>query len=92
MSKLPKDFLTVREAREAFSTLLRSEKTLRRLAKAERVRWWRVGGRILFSRAQLAADLAAMEVEAVAAPAGCVAVAGTPRDGFNNPRLSGFLK
>lgn len=55
------DFLTLREAVEAFP-VLRGERVLRGLVRRRLVRHIRMDWRIMFNRAHLAADLAALEV------------------------------
>ena len=56
------EYLTVKEAAAAFNGRVRSVKAMRRLVELRVVRHFRVGGRIMFDRAHLAADLAALEV------------------------------
>ena len=56
------EYLTVKEAAAVFSGRVRSVKAMRRLVDLRVVRHFRVGGRIMFDRAHLAADLAALEV------------------------------
>lgn len=89
-SVLPNDFLTVREAAAAFRSLLRSEGVLRRMVAAGKVRVWRPAGRLMFSRAQLAEDLAALECGR-SGRWGAPAAAPRPMV-FHNPRLAGALK
>lgn len=84
MSKIPKDFMTVKQAQLAFPTLLLSERTVRRLVEQKKVRHWRVGGRVMLSRAQLEEDLAGMERKPADVPQEGKAV-------FLNPHLAGMM-
>lgn len=90
MSKLPNDFLTVREACEAMPSLLRSESALRRLVEARKVRSWRIGGKVLLSRRELTEDLEACRVERVAAKAAPV-VLGLRGRKFQNKHLQAMF-
>lgn len=85
MSKLPNDFLTVREACEAMPTLLRNEGVLRTLVARRAVRCWKVGGRVLFSRRELVEDLEACRREREV-PRGPI-VLGAAKRRFNNRHL-----
>lgn len=88
------DFLTVREAHEAFSTLVRSEKALRRLVEDGKVHVYRVGKRMLFDRARLGRELGALLVEPTAVGGARVATEVRPApgaDGWCHPRLGKIL-
>lgn len=87
MRAIPTDFMTLKEAAKHpdFSTLLRSVSHLRRLAAAERVRVWKIGGKLMFSRAQLAEDLHEMMLER--RPRG----GRDANDDFISPRLAAGL-
>lgn len=90
MSKLPNDFMSVREACEAMPTMLRSESTLRALINRNAVRCWKVGGRVLLSRRELVEDLEACRIERTASRAVPV-VLGTKGRKFNNKHLQAML-
>lgn len=87
------DFLTLREAVEAFP-VLRGERVLRGLVRRRLVRHIRMDWRIMFNREHLAADLAALEVavdnEAVAREARMRAAA-RENIHFEHPRLAQVL-
>lgn len=88
------DFLTVKEARAAFSTLLRSEKALRRLVDQGRVHVYRVGKRMLFDRARLSRELERLLVEPTAVGGARVATEVEPvpgPDGWCHTKLGKIL-
>lgn len=88
------EYLTVKEAAAVFSGRVRSVKAMRRLVDLRVVRHFRVGGRIMFDRAHLDADLDALEVavdkEAVAREVQARAERRA-KIHFENSRLAGIL-
>lgn len=90
MSKLPNDFMSVREACEAMPTMLRSESTLRALIHRNAVRCWKVGGRVLLSRRELVEDLEACRVERATSKAAPV-VLGAQGHKFHNKHLQAMV-